>query len=250
MKTVKTVWSNLIESYKMFNHPLALPNYVTLNDKYGIPSINNDITKVTLGYYTLGIRKDGVTADTTHDSADREVFVPLPFLIVPTSTGLTSSQKDMFKIRVVKTINNVEYIMCYVKKVTAIDVDMSAYNVEYNQTSKTFTPSLLVPSQAYTNAQSKSGCGGDKITNFHATSTKVTVSLSIDEIASAKAAANIMYGIPNPTFNEVGLYTGIPDANGELSNTTAYIFRSIDPDNYNADGSMSVVINIGGMTAV
>jgi len=248
MKTVKTIWSALVESYKLFNRPLALPNYVTLNEKYGIPSTDNDISKLSLEYFTVGLGSSSISATSAHNSADREVFKPIPFLIVPTSIGLTASQKDTYKMRVIKIINNVEYVLCYVKKVTAVDVDNMAYSVEYNQANQSFTPTEFAPPQNYTTVPTTGACDGTGLSPFFAVSSKITMQLTADEILKINEASNIMYGVKNPNITEFGIYAGIDDGSGELSNAIPYVFKAVELDNYKKDGSISTIVNIGGMT--
>jgi len=250
MKTVKTIWSALVESYKLFNRPLVLPNYVTLNEKYGIASIDNDITKLSLGYYTIGIGSSSISATTVHNSSDREVFTPVPFLIVPTSTGLTAAQLNTYMMREVRVINNVEYILCHAKKVTAITVDNLAYLVEYNQAGQVFTPTEYAPPQAYTSTPTSGTCDGTGLSPFYAISSKISMQLTLGDIANINAASNILYGNATPTISEVGIYAGIEDTAGELSNAIPYMFKGIELDNYNTDGSISVIVNIGGMTPI
>jgi len=248
MKTVKTIWSALVESYKLFNRPLALPSYITLNEKYGITSVDNDVAKLSLGYYTIGLGSSSMSSTIVHNSSDREVFTPVPFLIVPTSIGLTTAQLNTYMMREVRVINNVEYILCHVKKVTAIDVDKIAYLVEYNQANQVFTPVEYAPPQAYTSTPTSGTCDGTGLSPFYAISSKISMQLTIDEIANINAASNILYGNAAPTISEVGIYAGIEDNAGELSNTIPYMFKSIGLDNYKTDGSISVIVNIGGMT--
>jgi len=249
MKTVKTIWSTLIESYKMFNRPLVLPNYVTLNEKYGIPSLDNDISKSSLEYFTIGIRSPSLSDDIVHSSTDREVFIPVPFLMVPSSTGLTDGQKDTYKIRFTSVINNIEYISCYVKKVSAIDTDNIVYEAEYNKESQTFTPTEHVPSQAYTTTPVVGSCDGTGLSNFFVVSSKITVVLTVDELASIKDAANLLYGLSDIDIFEIGIYSGIGDSNNELSNASAYMFKGVNLDNYDVDGNLNVTMNVGGMTS-
>ena len=251
MKTVKTVWGSLIDSLKLFNTDFNIGQNITLNDKYDITSSDSSSQDFNLGYFSIGIMPDGYMFGQSHNSLDREVFKPVPFLIVPASTGLTPAQNNMYRIKVTKAHNGLPHIFCYLKKITGIDVDSSVYTIGYNSADSSFSLDEMTVGQNYTSPMVDDDCTNATTTSFYGISSKITMHVSKAEMDVVHANATDIYGINNPNIFEVGLYGGIEDAAiNDISKAIAYLFKGITSSDYNDDGDLDIIPNIGGLSPI
>jgi len=133
--TTNTLWGNVIMKCLATRQHFELPQYTTLNEKYGILAEESIGRKFggdfELKYFGIGVR--GWKCDGTnvlggskskllqHQPIDMDMFSPIPFIGRPLSQDLDPFVRQNYRMRTIKDIGDVEPWVFYWIKLTNFD---------------------------------------------------------------------------------------------------------------------------------
>lgn len=130
----------------------ALEN-TTLNEKFGVLQYESAPTGVypKLVGYTIGIGGTPIIEGfdnydfNEHSPIDGALFEHIPFIMRPLDSDLNEVERANYKLRVVETINNDQYVAYYMKIVNSYELNTNFYTIKtvYDGTSVS-SPSLSV----------------------------------------------------------------------------------------------------------
>ena len=93
----------------------------TLNAKYGVMAAVEPPSVPLLRYFGIGIQgyknMDGNQGARpyTPSATDMDLYTPIPFRCVPVETDLSATERQQYRMRVVRTYNGVNYALYYLK---------------------------------------------------------------------------------------------------------------------------------------
>lgn len=219
--TVKSINLTRFEQIMSKNIPFSIMQYSTLNEKFQIshsePPASGypQVKYLAIGNgghsYTLGVNNIPSTNINMHSITDAALFNHIPFALVPVSSDLTPAQRAKYRIRVLETINGVDYFAYYLK-VLETDVTAPSHNIvtisnggitstiPYVPSTTNLTPTPVVISN--TNVNTADGRHLETQVNY-------PIMLSTDDAASILNACMIKYGDPGlAMISEIGLVSG------------------------------------------
>jgi|AAUQ01.1.fsa_nt_gi hypothetical protein len=261
----RTVYNMALETAKMLNTPYVPLANTTLNEKYNRVINSNDTDIAYLKYYGLGLnyqyKKDDKTikvSSSKHRPYDIDVYKPIPFLVREKRIGLSSAEVALYSMRVLQTIDDVEYICCYLKKIDNIATNSDIYIITKNSDGKLVPEPLNTGSLLFTQPiPADTVCDLDNNYRFCGHSQMINLILSDAEVENIKEGINILYkDEPDEIKDSIGefcLYTGIESIyNGEreLSKVQAGFFKAVDITISDIDDMFKYTINIGGTGAL
>lgn len=126
-----TAFGTVVSAAVNCKQPFNIPRYTTLNEKYDVLATESIGMKhgkdFALGYYGIGIGGSrSIGADTNglegrkvyqHKATDQAAFYPIPFIIRPIDNDIDPAIRDNFRMRVVRKIGEITYVMYYLKKI-------------------------------------------------------------------------------------------------------------------------------------
>jgi len=109
----------------------------TLNEKFDIiPNIElADSLYPTLGYYAIGVGGDPIIVGnpgytySKHSPVDAALFKHVPFLMRTLTNDLSNDERSAYRLRVIETINNVDYACYYLKAIPLIELRDYFYKI-------------------------------------------------------------------------------------------------------------------------
>lgn len=195
---IRTLYNEALETAKMLGVSYTPLPGTTLNEKHAldvIPDNANDLP--ALRYYGFGLKYDdvvdnGVNIDNMeHSVLDGDLFIPIPFKVVPTNEGLTEADVNTYRLRVKKTIDGKEYYLCYLKYIPAV---AEGDYIEAERIEDTFNLSLLsVNSNVLTPTPSDPVESHLTHLRYVAYSTPVTLTITPEEASNMIKAVDILY---------------------------------------------------------
>lgn len=154
-----TAYGNLIAKCCVTNQKLNLPQYTTLNERYGIMAEESIGVKngrdFELKYFGIGIRGsdcDGTTSIGTtrlkvnqHQPIDMNLFVPIPFIARPIDSDLSNINRLKYRGRVIEVwADGITYAVYYLKLVNFDNYDPSVNKITRddagNEDAKPYVP--------------------------------------------------------------------------------------------------------------
>lgn len=132
-----TGMGNLIAKCVLTGQNLNVPEFTTLNEKYGILADQSLGVKngrdFFLKYFGVGIRGSNCTGVDSrgvsamkvnqHQPIDMDLFVPIPMACRPINSDFDNVNRSKYRLRVVEDINGVAYAFYYLKL-----IDFSNYD--------------------------------------------------------------------------------------------------------------------------
>lgn len=193
---------------------VTLDSNTTLNEKYNVlPSLTIPVdTLPKLKYLGIGIGGVGdVLKHAEHKAIHGTLYNMIPFACRRTNNDLSNSEASAYRLRVVETINGLDYAFYYLKHITTIaDVvnikvitknDDGSNDVELFNTA---TPEILNPVPG-----SVIGLTIDKSV-FYTIECKISLALTQEEKDEVVNAYQIKTGLlDKPNISEMCLYTGM-----------------------------------------
>lgn len=208
----KTLVCSLYEMQAISNvDPLYLPN-TTLNYKYN--NLPNELPAESpkLDYFGIGIRgfknldDANLAAPFIPSAKNLDLYTPIPFRIVPVNNDLSAVERAKYRMRVMKTVDNVSYWCYYLKKISFIDnrVNIIETNLSTNKetTLNELDSSDLTPTPTNTSVE-----GTVVTTSKLSVALTAGVQITGEEVIEA---INVLYGgnLLKAVVSEIGIYTG------------------------------------------
>lgn len=225
---IRTVYGAHIQTCQYLGKPVNIKPFTTLNEKHDITvqEVISETEIPKIGYLAIGnkghkftINGDGVAIPSIvqHRATDAALYNQLPFILRETVSDLTPAERAKYAHRKVITVNDVDYIAYYLKRIDTASVipELNYRTVttdpDTNTTTvvtETFTPnsSNLSPVAPVIANDSVTETTGDYIT----ATAKITFSLSETDVQEILNACNIIYGDEAyAMISEIGICSGV-----------------------------------------
>ena len=219
---VRSIYGAYLQTCALLGFNVDIKPNSTLNQKFDLfpNEIFNSGETPTVKYLTIG--NGGHTASmgvdglplinpVPHSPRHAALYNHLPFIIRVVDEDLTPGERLMYRLRVPRTIDGVNY-MCYYAKV--LDLSMVEPKIELrNNTDGIITATDFTPSLADLNPVKPVIPVNGNITstgNYLASTAKIEFVMNEAEITELLNACNIIYGSDNYAFiSEIGLCSGV-----------------------------------------
>lgn len=219
---VRSIYGAYLQTCALLGFNVDIKPNSTLNQKFDLfpNEIFNSGETPTVKYLTIG--NGGHTASmgvdglplinpVPHSPRHAALYNHLPFIIREVTEDLTPGERLLYRLRVPRTIDGVNY-MCYYAKV--LDLSMVEPKIELrNNTDGIITATDFTPSLADLNPVKPVIPVNGNITstgNYLASTAKIEFVMNEAEITELLNACNIIYGSDNYAFiSEIGLCSGV-----------------------------------------
>ena len=219
---VRSIYGAYLQTCALLGFNVDIKPNSTLNQKFDLfpNEIFNSGETPTVKYLTIG--NGGHTASmgvdglplinpVPHSPRHAALYNHLPFIIREVGEDLTPSERLLYRLRVPRTIDGVNY-MCYYAKV--LDLSLVEPKIELrNNTDGIITATDFTPSLADLNPVKPVIPVNGNITstgNYLASTAKIEFVMNEAEITELLNACNIIYGSDNYAFiSEIGLCSGV-----------------------------------------
>ena len=219
---VRSIYGAYLQTCALLGFNVDIKPNSTLNQKFDLfpNEIFNTGETPTVKYLTIG--NGGHTASmgvdglplinpVPHSPRHAALYNHLPFIIREVGEDLTPGERLLYRLRVPRTIDGVNY-MCYYAKV--LDMSMVEPKIELrNNTDGIITATDFTPSLADLNPVKPVIPVNGNITstgNYLASTAKIEFVMNEAEITELLNACNIIYGSDNYAFiSEIGLCSGV-----------------------------------------
>ncbi len=219
---VRSIYGAYLQTCALLGFNVDIKPNSTLNQKFDLfpNEIFNSGETPTVKYLTIG--NGGHTASmgvdglplinpVPHSPRHAALYNHLPFIIREVGEDLTPGERLLYRLRVPRTIDGVNY-MCYYAKV--LDMSMVEPKIELrNNTDGIITATDFTPSLADLNPIKPVIPVNGNITstgNYLASTAKIEFVMNEAEITELLNACNIIYGSDNYAFiSEIGLCSGV-----------------------------------------
>lgn len=217
-KTINTLDGMINEYNARFGLPYTPALSRTINAKYSVgagqnPSIipgTNRYQPPVIKYFGMGTRGYYNTGEETSETYspyahENDLYRPIPFRIRPLAEDLTASERAIYRMRVISTINGVQYVAYYQKVLTipSNSVEVKYINADNLETDYNQVPNLTPEPVKLSDL---GGAGNDSETKAIVKVVAVCQILAeeIAEAVSVLYAGEPQMGKPS----EIGIYTG------------------------------------------
>ena len=219
---VRSIYGAYLQTCALLGFNVDIKPNSTLNQKFDLfpNEIFNSGETPTVKYLTIG--NGGHTASmgvdglplinpVPHSPRHAALYNHLPFIIREVGEDLTPGERLLYRLRVPRTIDGVNY-MCYYAKV--LDLSLVEPKIELrNNTDGIITATDFTPSLADLNPVKPVIPVNGNITstgNYLASTAKIEFVMNEAEITELLNACNIIYGSDNYAFiSEIGLCSGV-----------------------------------------
>lgn len=238
---VRTIYAAHIQTCKFLQRPFTLLPNSTLNQKFDVFSNElpgtNELPKLHLigignkgASYDIGADNYILTKPLPHLPRHASLYNFIPFLARTSDNDITATERNNYRMRVIKVVNGVEYVFYYLKVLDTSSVvpEVELRNVNNGViTASTFSPLItdLTPTPPVLSNINLNNPNGDYLVS----TAKITFSLNQSDINEIIDACVILYGDERyAVINEIALCTGIDRVlSGQFGSTTAPYTESV-----------------------
>lgn len=217
----RTVWGASLQTSLLLGLPYAPQESSTLNEKFDIePDVDLAGTIPHVKYFCIGNGGHRViqgadsipyTSPVNHRASDAALFNHLPFVLREVGDDLTLDQRERYALRRKETINGVNYIAYYLKRMNlaAVQLEMQHTNVvDGNSTTVDFTASNSNLNPEHPQLPNDGVITTDG--NYLTSSAIVPVLFDEDDVAELVNVARILYdNEQRAAISEIGLCSGV-----------------------------------------
>ncbi len=238
---IRTAMAGHLQTAKLLNRPFTVLENSTLNKKFNLfpaelPSTNEypSLKYIAIGNkgvdYEIGTNNYILTKPIPHLPRHASLYNFIPFVARPLSNDLSSTERALYRMRVITNIAGTDYAMYYLK---VLPLDAVIPSVELRTvsngviTSATFTPDLsdlnpVAPVISNTDLNNPNG-------DYLVSTAKINFALGATDIQEIMDACNLIYGDPRyAVISEIALCTGVDKIQqGVFGSTTAPYTESI-----------------------
>ena len=218
----RTAYGAFLQTVKYLGIPFQMIPNTTLNERFGInagvaPSANAipEMQYFCIGVgghsFTVGADSIPVPTPIQHEATDAACFKPIPFVLRPVTSDLSQVQQTNYALRSVITINSVQYVAYYLKRIDLTQVTAQMQLVSVNAGVETVTPFTPNSSNLNPTPQTPSNSGTNVVTgNYVSASAPVGLIFSQTDATELQNVATIMFGNPDyAIISEIGLCSGV-----------------------------------------
>lgn len=216
----RTVYGSALQTAQYSKLPFNLIQNTTLNEKFNIQSGIAPSEMPTVGYYCIGngghkfqsgIGGVALIKSLEHKATDAALFSHLPFVLRAVNNDLTLTQRAKYALRKQVTINSVDYIAYYLKR---IDTSAAVIAMKLQTTNNgTTSTSSFVPTAGNLSPTPTeiTNSGVNPLQGQYAiVSSTLGLTLTADECQEILNAAAIIYGDEGyAVISEIGLCSGV-----------------------------------------
>lgn len=238
---VRTIFSAHTQTARLLNRPFTVLANSTLNQKFNLfpsvlPAVNEypSLKYIAIGNkgvdYEIGTNNYILTKPIPHLPRHASLYNFIPFIARPLSNDLSSTERALYRMRVITSIAGTDYVFYYLK-VLPLDAVIPAVEMRSIAnavlTSETFTPDLsdLSPVPPIVSNVDLNNPNGDYLVS----TAKINFSLSATDINEIMDACALIYGDARyAVISEIALCTGLDKVQqGTFGSTTAPYTESI-----------------------
>jgi len=197
--------------------------FTTLNASMNIGLvIKGTMSKNYLKYLGIGIGKveniETITSQGFKPHAlNRALYNHIPFIVRLLATDLIQSEREKYRIRVVKNINGIDYVLYYLRIFNNTEITINEYKVSRTDDGID-TPNVFVPQNENLNVLKYTPESYMlSVTNFIVAVKKYTIVLTTEELNEIYLGLQILYPNETKTIGEFGLFSGV-DGNDTSNN--------------------------------
>lgn len=184
----------------------------TLNQKYNVLPSTLPVNIPKMQYFGIGIRgvknldDENLQAPYVPSPANLDLYSPIPFRIVPIENDLTETEREDYRMRVLKTVDGEQYWCYYLKKLSFINNSVNIVETDLTTNEESILDGLdatnLTPTPTVTNAE-------DTVETTKKINSVVTAGFSITgeeviEAINVLYSGNLLRAVPS----EIGIYCG------------------------------------------
>lgn len=244
-KSTRTIYGALLDSAKRFNDPLPILPNSTLNQKFSV--FENELPRQNelpvAQYLAIGLKGAEVTPTTEgffktkyrrYNPRWASLLSHVPYIVRPVEQGLTSDQREKYRLRTVEEYNGAFYECWWLRK---MDLSANPVGVEYRKlingsiSSVAWEPALsdLNPTPLTANPNQVLLTGDD----YLAATKKFEVEFTPQDIQELLNVCNVIYGDPDiANITEFALVAGIErvmqtNFSGIMANYTEAIYCQV-----------------------
>ena len=229
VNTVKTKNASKLDILRSLNAPFAVDQYSTLNEKYTSSVTAEAVlnTPPTSGGYpitqyliignggtsnVIGAGNNTLVNMLEHNVTDAVLFSMIPWIVVPVNNDISPTVQANYRLRVIITVNSVQYIAYYVKVLTGVSsIAVQEQIVTLSNGTVTSTvnytpnPSSMTPVAVNLNNNTTNTADG----SHFVTQAVISIPLSSSDIAGIVNACTIIYQNPQyAIISEIGVVSG------------------------------------------
>ena len=239
--TTRTIYSAHSQTAKLLGLPFTVLENSTLNMKFNLfpadlPNTNEypSLKYIAIGNkgvdYEIGTNGYILTKPVPHLPRHASLYNFIPFIARPLSADLNSTERALYRMRVITNIGGTDYVFYYLR-VLPLDTVIPAVELRNVDnaviTSTPFVPELsdLSPVPPVISGVNLNNPNGDYLVS----TAKVNFVLSAQDITEIMDACNIIYGDARyAVISEIALCTGVDKTkSGVFGSTTAPYTESI-----------------------
>ena len=219
---VRTIYGANLQTALLLGIPFVPVPHSTLNEKFDIlkDQIIPDGIMPRLSYYCIGNGghrviggADGIpyTSPINHRASDAGLFNQIPFVMRHTDDDLPTAERNRYALRKLESIEGVEYISYYLKRIDLGSTLMSMQHTSVVDGDSTMTP--FMPSTANLNPAHPELPNSGVIStdgNYLSCSAIIPIEFNDRDVQELVNVSNILYQTEQRAIiSEIGLCSGI-----------------------------------------
>lgn len=271
-----TLAGNKIQIAALTKQNVNIDQYTTLNEVLGIQSALSLGSKAgsdfTLQYSAIGLKGSQYLGSDSnglvkmvvnqHQPTDTNMFYMIPQIIRELSNDLSATERANYRLRLIQTINGVQYVMYYLKLIDFTNFVPTTRKVTHDATTGVDVPDVYIPQEdgQHPTPLVPNSDGVVPVSDQYVTASgKMDISLDATAIAELQNVCRILLGdASKAAVNEYAIVTGIDtqvDGNTSgsttiryteaISATIAYQITETWPRDTNANGEIPLGFDIG-----
>lgn len=211
----RTIYMELLENAMTKGQPYSLKPNTSLNEKFDIlPTDTHPVDSYpTINYFAIGNGGNNILFNSyrqsTHKPFDGTLYNHVPFIIREINSDLTISERADYRFRNLITINGVEYVEYYLKKIPNLEDPMDVFKLTSNNDNGIITEFNFNNSEILNPVPDNSLNPLSASDEYVVAKQPLNFYLSVTEIEEIKNAINIKFGENGKEIiTEIGICTG------------------------------------------
>jgi len=195
----RTIYGLEYQANKLVGLPYTPRINTTLNEKFGVlpnEAAGSDIDH-SVKYIGLGTGGELVAnsvngySRTQHSPLDAALFEHVPFVIRPVTNDLSAAEQTKYRLKVRKTIHNVDYYQYFLRVINSSDITTGVYRVTANAAGSASLSLLTTDTTAQLNPAVAPVVSNNK--SYITKMVKLKFNLTPADLTEINSAIDIMY---------------------------------------------------------
>jgi len=222
----RTLYGLEFQANGLINEPYVPRINTTLNEKYNLlpnEPIGAD-TVYGIKYLSIGTggtpvaTGSGVYSYSEHGTLDAALFNQIPFVVRTVANDLTALEQAKYRFRIPITINGINYVQYYLRRLQASDITTDTYDISVSNAGAEQLTLFTTDTPKYLNPVPRASPSPLNENNQYVSKMiKLRFSLTPTELDEINAGIAILYG---PTtvlhITEIGVCSGLDKTIGTL----------------------------------